>query len=127
MHAPFYISNTHVKSTEFAPDYDCSFPAEKNRFLSTTLNQISVWDQSNTNEPLYKVQSSTSPLQCASWSPNEPQSMIVYGGYDRNLCIVDTRVDSRRSVVWSVANAHDRPITDAKFNTFIPYWLASAG
>lgn len=122
MHAPSYIPNTHVKSVEFATSI-----GHENKFLSTTKNQISVWNQDNANIPVYKIQANSAPLQCASWSPNEPQSLIVYGGYDRTLSIADTRMDSRQCVVWAAKNAHDRPITDAKFNTFIPYWLASSG
>jgi WD40 repeat protein len=68
-------------------------------------------------------------LNCASWSPNHPQSLIVGGGFDKKLSIFDTRVSPSESngAVWSVDNAHDRAIRDAKFNPFIPYWLASAG
>lgn len=42
---------------------------------------------------------------------------------------MDTRVPKRdhNGIVWVAHKAHDRPIRDAKFNPFIPYWLASAG
>lgn len=74
-------------------------------------------------------QTSKSLLNCASWSPNDPQSLIACGGYDKKLSIIDTRIPSseKNGIVWSVDNAHDRPIRDAKFNPYIPYWLASAG
>lgn len=68
-------------------------------------------------------------MNCASWSPNDPQSLIACGGYDKKLTIIDTRIspNEQSSIVWSVENAHDRPIRDCKFNPYIPYWLASAG
>lgn len=99
----------------------------QSQFLSTTVNQLSIWDASCERTPVNRIQASQSPLNCASWSPNDPQSLIVCGGYERKLVIIDTRVDTKNSVAWSVDNAHDRPIRDAKFNPFIPYWLASAG
>lgn len=66
-------------------------------------------------------------MNCASWSTNDPHSLIVCGGRDKKLTIIDTRISENDGVVWSVDRAHDRPIRDAKFNPFIPYWLASAG
>lgn len=68
-------------------------------------------------------------MNCASWSPNDPQSLIACGGCDKKLIILDTRIPSSEhgGIVWSVDNAHDRPIRDAKFNPYIPYWLASTG
>jgi WD40 repeat protein len=68
-------------------------------------------------------------LNCVSWSPNDPQTLVVCGGYDKKLVIFDTRLPTseKNGIVWSADNAHDRPIRDAKFNPFIPYWVASAG
>ena len=63
-------------------------------------------------------------LHCASWSPHAPCSLVVTGGNDKELQVLDTRSNS---IVWRTENAHTRPIRDAKFNPFIPYWLASAG
>ena len=39
--------------------------------------------------------------------------------------MIDVR--TKEGAVWQAEEAHTRPIRDAKFNTFIPYWLASAG
>jgi WD40 repeat protein len=89
---------------------------------------LSIWDASREKAPVNRIEASQSPLNCASWSPNDPQSLAVCGGYERKLLIIDTRVGANESsIVWSADGAHDRPIRDAKFNPFIPYWLASAG
>lgn len=99
------------------------------QFLTTTINQLAVWDALEQKAPVSRIYATEAPLNCASWSPNDAQSLIVCGGYDRKLLIVDTRIstNSHNGVVWSAENAHDRPIRDAKFNPFIPYWVASAG
>ncbi|RCH83393.1 hypothetical protein CU098_004740, partial [Rhizopus stolonifer] len=115
-YAPSYTINTQVKAVEFCPVQD--------QFLSTTINQLAIWDTTQESAPIHRYSSlHQAPLNCASWSPH--QSLIVCGGYDRKLVIIDTRTSD--GVAWSVDKAHDRPIQDAKFNPFIPYWLASAG
>jgi WD40 repeat protein len=55
--------------------------------------------------------------------------LVVCGGVDKELKIIDTRmaIGDNKGVAWCTKNAHDRPIRDAKFNPFLPYWLASAG
>lgn len=126
------MANTHVKSAEFSPSYapdkinldqtsNCNIQSQ---FLSTTINQLSIWDTSIEKTPIHRIETSDSPLNCASWSPNDPQSLVVCGGYERKLVIIDTRVGN---AVWTANKAHYRPIRDAKFNPFISYWLASAG
>ncbi|KAL0136263.1 WD40-repeat-containing domain protein [Mucor lusitanicus] len=132
-YSPSYIANSHIKSAEFSPNYssqdmDASVHASS-QFLTTTVNQLSVWDALEQKAPVSRIYATEAPLNCASWSPNDAQSLIVFGGYDRKLLIVDTRIstNSHNGVVWSADNAHDRPIRDAKFNPFIPYWIASAG
>ncbi|KAI9478713.1 MAG: WD40-repeat-containing domain protein [Benjaminiella poitrasii] len=133
IHAPACNINTHVKAVEFAPNYNSTF-AESNggssQFISTTVNHLTLWDALKENEPLRNFKVNETPLTCASWSPNDPQSLIVCSGYDKKLSIIDTRIstaENPQGIVWSTENAHDRPITDAKFNPFIPYWLASSG
>ncbi|KAI7902775.1 WD40-repeat-containing domain protein [Cokeromyces recurvatus] len=127
LYSPSYNINTHVKAVEFVPNYNSAIP---NQFLSTTANRLIIWKLQNEEEPLRSFEPSQFLLNCASWSPNDPQTLVVCGGYDKRLSIIDTRTSSTESpdgLVWSAENAHDRPITDAKFNPFIPYWLASAG
>ncbi|KAI8142818.1 WD40-repeat-containing domain protein [Fennellomyces sp. T-0311] len=92
--------------------------------LSTFMSQVNVWDALREEKPKYMFNVDASPLYCASWSPHDPHSLIVTGGCDRSLKIIDVRSNG---VVWQADEAHARPIRDAKFNTFIPYWLASAG
>lgn len=132
-YSPSYIANTHVKAVEFSPNYvpegvNASIIAQS-QFLTTTLNQLSVWDALEQNAPVSRIYANEAPLNCASWSPNDAQSLVVCGGYDCKLTIIDTRIstNSHNGIVWSADNAHDRPIRDAKFNAFIPYWVASAG
>ncbi|EPB86426.1 hypothetical protein HMPREF1544_06788 [Mucor circinelloides 1006PhL] len=133
IYSPSYIANSHVKSVEFSPNYSfMNMEASihtSSQFLTTTINQLSVWDALEQKAPVSRIYATEAPLNCASWSPNDAQSLIVCGGYDRKLLIVDTRIstNSHNGVVWSAENAHDRPIRDAKFNPFIPYWVASAG
>ncbi|GAA5801476.1 hypothetical protein HPULCUR_006924 [Helicostylum pulchrum] len=126
IHAPSYVTNSHVKSVEFAPNYSSD---PMHHFLTITKNQISLWNQLHPAAPVRRIQANELPLMCASWSPNDPQSLIVSGGLDKSLTIIDTRVPERdhNGIVWVTPEAHDRPICDAKFNPFIPYWLASAG
>ncbi|KAG2199367.1 hypothetical protein INT47_001549 [Mucor saturninus] len=129
MYAPLYVVNSHVKSVEFAPNYSSVHTnnvGETTHFLTTTMNQVSVWDSLQESSPVQQYRGKGS-VNCASWSPNDPHSLIVCGGQERKLVIIDTRVSENDGVVWSVEEAHDRPIRDAKINPFIPYWLASAG
>ncbi|KAK4521291.1 uncharacterized protein ATC70_011905 [Mucor velutinosus] len=133
IYSPSYIANSHIKSSELSPNYssndmDASVHASS-RFLTTTVNQLCVWDALEQKAPVSRIYATEAPLNCASWSPNDAHSLIVCGGYDRKLLIVDTRIptNSHNGEVWSADNAHDRPIRDAKFNPFIPYWVASAG
>ncbi|KAI8636120.1 hypothetical protein BD408DRAFT_109051 [Parasitella parasitica] len=133
LYSSSYIANTHVKAAEFSPNYSSegikASTDTESRFLTTTVSQLSVWDALEQKVPISRIYANDAPLNFASWSPNDPQSLIVCGGYDRKLVIVDTRVstNSHNGIVWSVNNAHDRPIRDSKFNPFIPYWIASAG
>ncbi|KAL9538365.1 hypothetical protein MBANPS3_010988 [Mucor bainieri] len=133
IYSPSYIANSHIKSAEFSPSYSSkgmeASVHTSSQFLTTTVNQLSVWDALEQKAPISRIYATEAPLNCASWSPNDAQSLIVFGGYDQKLLIVDTRIstNSHNGVVWSADNAHDRPIRDAKFNPFIPYWVASAG
>lgn len=133
LYSPSYIANTQVKAAEFSPNYSSegvnTSKAIQSQLLTTTLNQLSVWDALEQKAPVSRIYANEAPLNCASWSPNDAQSLIICGGYDRKLTIIDTRIstNSHNGIVWSVDNAHYRPIRDAKFNPFIPYWVASAG
>ncbi|RKO88376.1 hypothetical protein BDK51DRAFT_27304, partial [Blyttiomyces helicus] len=70
-------------------------------------------------------------LRAASWSPHPPDNaLICAGGVDSHLRIIDSRIfgnDSGNGVVWRVDHAHNGSITTAKFNPFVPYWIASTG
>lgn len=57
MHAPLYVVNSHVTSAEFAPNYSSMHtnnPNVSTQFLTTTMNQISVWDSLQENSPIQK-------------------------------------------------------------------------
>lgn len=94
------------------------------RFLNTFYNTVNVWDALSESSPKASFSVSDSLQTCASWSPHQPHSLIVTGGCNKALQIIDSRAGQ---VVWEARDAHARPIRDAKFNNFIPYWLASAG
>ncbi|KAI8384425.1 WD40-repeat-containing domain protein [Radiomyces spectabilis] len=95
------------------------------QFLSTVTNQLYIWDVLKETEPVRRWQAQGQPLiNCARWSPHAPQTLIVTGGNDRSLSIMDCRSGD---VVWYTENAHWRPVRDAQFSTFIPFWLASTG
>lgn len=66
-------------------------------------------------------------MNVANWSPHAPQTLIATGGCDKALKVIDTRVPPSASIVWRAENAHSRPIRDAQFNPFIPYWIGTAG
>ncbi|KAI8980413.1 WD40-repeat-containing domain protein [Pilobolus umbonatus] len=123
--AASYALNTHVKNVEFSP-LNNSETRMSDQFLSTTMNQLNVWNTSNNVTPVLQTQPSRLSLNSASWSPHDPHTLIACGSASRELIVIDTRLPSD-SIVWSVKHAHMRPITDVKFNPFIPYWLASAG
>lgn len=128
-----YNLNTHVKSAEFSPVSSFAGSSKtaglSKQFLTTTLNIVSIWDMHHASKSTSEYQASNSLLNCASWSPNDPQSLIACGDNDKKLSIIDTRVppSEKNGIVWSVDKSHDRPVRDAKFNPYIPYWLASAG
>ncbi|KAI8364104.1 hypothetical protein BD560DRAFT_403639 [Blakeslea trispora] len=90
-------------------------------FSCTMMNQLNLWYSEEIVQSYDCI--CQSPLQFARWSPH--QTLVASGGYDRTLFVVDSRIKDQP--VWSVNQAHDRPIQDAQFNPFIPYWLASAG
>ncbi|KAI9253884.1 WD40-repeat-containing domain protein [Phascolomyces articulosus] len=94
-------------------------------FLTTFMSQINIWDASDEKQPKTSLDLGLSPINCGHWSPHAPHSLIVTGGCDRSLKVIDIR--TKNGVVWQADDAHARPIRDAKFNTFIPYWIASAG
>lgn len=66
-------------------------------------------------------------MNVANWSPHASQTLIVTGGCDKALKVIDTRVPPSAAIVWRAENAHSRPIRDAQFNPFIPYWIGTAG
>jgi WD40 repeat protein len=51
------------------------------------------------------------------------------GSSTSTLSLHDIRLLEKdsNSKIWSISDAHSESITDIAFNTFIPYWLASAG
>lgn len=60
IYAPLYVINSHVKSAEFAPNYSSVHTNNSDvscQFLTTTMNQISVWDSLQESAPVqqYKV------------------------------------------------------------------------
>ncbi|KAG0190896.1 hypothetical protein DFQ28_001378 [Apophysomyces sp. BC1034] len=130
--------NSHVKSVEFAPDYSAEAvhkawqsigrmfdqkPSPHTRFLTTAANGLYIWDVLQEKEPLVSLKEGESPVHCASWSPHDPATLIAFGN-GNELHIMDTRTSG---TVWSTKEAHALSVQDAKFNPFIPYWLASAG
>ncbi|KAI8378268.1 WD40-repeat-containing domain protein [Choanephora cucurbitarum] len=109
-----FLWNTHVKSVQFSP-------TNTSLVSCTMMNQLNLWYSEEIVQSYQSI--CQSPLQFANWSPH--QTLVVSGGYDRKLFVIDSRIKEKE--VWSVDQAHDRPIQDAQFNPFIPYWLASAG
>ncbi|KAI8889334.1 WD40 repeat-like protein [Backusella circina FSU 941] len=123
------LENIRIQYTDTKGTIHSETPTVPSRFLSLTANKIAIWDALQEKAPLSYIKVSENPLNCASWSPNQPRSLIVCGGVDKELKIIDTRtaIGDDKGVAWSTKNAHDRPIRDTKFNPFLPYWLASAG
>lgn len=65
MYAPLYVVNSHVKSVEFAPTYSSKHTnnvGETTHFLSTTMNQVSVWDSLQEDAPVQKYRVKKSQL-----------------------------------------------------------------
>lgn len=120
-----------MKKLSFHPTFKDKFntgtTTAESTFLACAGDSIKIWDihclthSQLTVQPDYQV-----PLQTCQWSPLSPH-LIVTGGDAGHLHIIDTRVKERQGIVWQAFHAHARPIHDAAFNPFIPYWLASAG
>ncbi|KAI9306508.1 hypothetical protein BJ944DRAFT_263431 [Cunninghamella echinulata] len=126
------VLNSKVKKLSFHPTFKDKFNTDttsttESTFLACAGDSIKIWDihclthSQLTIQPDYQV-----PLQTCQWSPLSPH-LIVTGGDAGHLHIIDTRVKERQGIVWQAFHAHARPIHDAAFNPFIPYWLASAG
>ncbi|KAI7847762.1 WD40-repeat-containing domain protein [Circinella umbellata] len=94
-------------------------------FLTTFMNQLNIWDALEEGNPKVSFNLGTNLINCGNWSPHAPHTLIATGGCDKTLRVIDVR--TKEGVVWQAEEAHNRPIRDAKFNTFIPYWLASSG
>ena len=65
-----------------------------------------------------------------SFSHHSPfGQLFAMGSSTSNLSLHDIRLLEKdgKSKIWSLSDAHIGPVTDVAFNTFIPYWLASAG
>ncbi|KAI7885032.1 WD40 repeat-like protein [Lichtheimia hyalospora FSU 10163] len=96
-------------------------------FLSSFGNHINIWDALSEQEPMLSYKIDETPMNVASWSPHAPQTLIATGGCDKALKVIDTRVPPSNAIVWRAENAHSRPIRDAQFNPFIPYWIGTVG
>jgi WD40 repeat protein len=55
--------------------------------------------------------------------------LLAFCGQDSSIGIVDTRLlqGGSKSLVWSIADAHQGQVNDIMFNHFVPFWIASAG
>ncbi|KAJ2999530.1 hypothetical protein HDV02_002677 [Globomyces sp. JEL0801] len=69
-------------------------------------------------------------LNKVSFSSHSPFGALVsIASQDSSISIMDTRLlqNGSKSIVWSIQNAHQGEVNDVQFNTFLPFWLASAG
>ncbi|KAI8899141.1 hypothetical protein BC833DRAFT_586981 [Globomyces pollinis-pini] len=69
-------------------------------------------------------------LNKVSFSSHSPFGALVsIASQDSSISIMDTRLlqNGTKSIVWSIQNAHQGEVNDVQFNTFLPFWLASAG
>ncbi|KAI9317977.1 WD40-repeat-containing domain protein [Dichotomocladium elegans] len=148
MDGPLYVQgeypmNSRIQRVQFAYNYSADYvyrrwqplgdipvpdrrdtPDVCSQFLSVFCNRVNIWDAVAEDAPSSSIKVHPSRLNCASWSPHAPCTLIVAGGCAKTLHIIDTRANR---TVWTASEAHSRPIRDAKFSTFIPYWLASGG
>ncbi|KAI9492954.1 WD40-repeat-containing domain protein [Zychaea mexicana] len=122
---PFSTTTNVTEDQQLQQENESSASSVSTEFLTTFMSHINVWDALHEEKPKFSLNlGNTDPINCANWSPHAPHTLIVTGGCGRALRIIDVRA---KDVVWQAEEAHQRPIRDAKFNTFIPYWLASAG
>lgn len=72
-------------------------------------------------------------LNSVSYSHHSPSGQLMaVSGSKGSIHVLDSRAmsqqqESNSSILWTVNDAHIGEVTDVAFNTFIPYWLASAG
>ncbi|KAL7751832.1 hypothetical protein RI367_002832 [Sorochytrium milnesiophthora] len=92
-----------------------------------------VWDATQPAEPVSQYGNLTgrehSSLSCLQWSPHADgnKSLIAVGTSSGDLVIIDTRESGSSAKAWSRSKVHHGEVSAAKWNPFIPYWVASAG
>ncbi|TPX43752.1 hypothetical protein SeMB42_g04433 [Synchytrium endobioticum] len=98
-------------------------PLDANKIVATQGRRIGIHHVDIGETDSHDV--ATDLLTSALYSPHVPH-VLACAGADRNIYVLDTRIDCRNHVAWHVSNAHRYAITDLQFSPFIPYWLASA-
>jgi WD40 repeat protein len=144
-----------VFSTTLLEDCELSPPKQMIRTVRTNCAKFEpyAFDPTNSNATvkrvaaiqtsnlyLYDIETSTvvaqetygtSLLSKISFSEHAPfGSLIATCNSNSNVSIIDNRLlqeGSKKSLIWSMDNAHPGKVTDVSFNPFIPFWLASSG
>eukprot|EP00842_Homolaphlyctis_polyrhiza_P005641 jgi/Hompol1/6078/HPOL_002210-RA len=109
------------------------------KLLAVQAKRVYLYDLP-TDRILGVEQPNSDNLHTATFSPHSSAANIVAtGGLDMSLSLLDSRLMSAtsakghlasmpsQSTVWSCKNAHEDAVVDIKFNTFVPYWIATSG
>ena len=99
------------------------------RLMAIQSKKLFLYDLP-TSKTVNVYQPASEHLNTTSFSPHAPcGALVATGGFDRTLYIIDTRMQPKsesNGIAWKFPKAHSSSILDIKFNSFIPYWVATS-
>ncbi|KAJ3218108.1 hypothetical protein HK099_005196 [Clydaea vesicula] len=123
-----HIKQVRIQHIEFSPN-NFNDSTSSDSFLALQSKRLFIWDL-EASKVVVDEFISNDMLTSATWSTFDP--LIAATSNDKNLYVLDARLlgksqSNKTGLVWKVDEAHLGSVTCAKFNPFIPYWLATSG